>query len=96
MKIQLNRKLWTLLLGILLASCQQTYWEDDLTPANLDAVGKVFMEILERSPEAYQVWCSTPNVRNISPNDVALLYGGDYGLHYGQREHHYGLCHFPD
>lgn len=82
MKIQLNRKLWTLLLGILLASCQQTYWEDDLTPANLDAVGKVFMEILERSPEAYQVWCSTPNVRNISPNDVALLYGGDYGLHY--------------
>ena len=48
MKIQLNRKLWTLLLGILLASCQQTYWEDDLTPANLDAVGKVFMEILQQ------------------------------------------------
>ena len=82
MNTLLNRTLWTLLLGVLLTSCQQTYWEDDLTPANLNAVGKLFMEVLEKSPEAYQTWCSTPNVRNVSPNEVALLSGGDYGLHY--------------
>lgn len=82
MNTLLNRTLWTLLLGVLLMSCQQTYWEDDLTPANLNPIGKLFMEVLERSPDAYQTWCSTPNVRNISPNEVALLSGGDYGLHY--------------